>query len=221
MSNLIVKSGHLVRKESPYYHLMRMPSFPLDEMSMDCVRYYKSETWLSPDYYPDAFPGPYGKSDAVSGVSAVLSAASWSGGGGGANCFADSLWGPRRPTGFAYTYCTATYGCLLCDTSRYAGFLATVKVNVSSAETSSGAGSRHVGVAAVSSLTPGLSSSDSMTISSTGYQSFTNVRLSDYLRISAWIDGNTPPDATYVYANGFPRVAVGVSYRVYVTITGV
>lgn len=219
MSKLISKGGRLVRLSSG--RLVRMPSFPMDEIYFDFFLYSKSAAWKSPDYFPEPFPGPYGRETAISGVSALLSTASWSGGGGGNNASASSFWNPLTPTGFSYTQCVAGYACLLRDTSRYAGFLATVRVVVASTASASGSGDRILGVSALAGLTPGLSADASMSVSSSGSKSFENFRLSDYLRVACWISGNAAPTNAYTYANGFPVVSIQISYRVYITITGV
>ena len=217
MSNLISKSGNLVRLGSPSFRILRMPTFPLSEKSITASRFYKSVDWESPDYGPTPFPGPYDRSAALSGVSSALSSASWQAGA----VTSLSLWGQRGDYGVIKTFANASYGCLIVPTTQYFGFLATVKAEVTSIETADGAGTRTIGVVATSESTPGLYVDDSLSVTSTGWKTFTNIRLSSYLRIVFFISGNAPPTEPYTYDNGFPAVRLKIGDTVKYTITGI
>lgn len=191
MSHLVVRDGHLLRKGTSAYHLLRLPEFPTAEISHhNAPAFYKYEQWVS-ERYDD--PDDVNLSAAASGVSSQLAAANWAGTTTDRN-YAFSYWF-QSGTGPYRTYIRAQQMCVIADVSRYAGLLADVRVYVASYTNSPGAGSFHIGLAALASPTPGLSYTASHTVTGTGYYTFSGVRLGAYLRLGCQVAGCRPPDA--------------------------
>lgn len=191
MSHLIVRDGHLLRKGTSAYHLLRLPEFPTAEISHhNAPAFYKYEQWTS-EPYDD--PDDVNLAAAVAGVSGQLAAADWTGTTFDSS-IASSYWF-QSGRGPYYTQIRTRQGCVIADVSRYAGLLADVRVYVVSYTNFSGAGSFHIGLEALASPTPGLSYSASHTVTGTGYYTFPAFRLGAYLRLGCQVAGCRPPDA--------------------------
>lgn len=213
MSNLLVRDGHLTRNNSSG-RLLRVPTFPFSP-ALSPAGYGKGAQWRSPDYYPEEFPGPYGYSAAYAGLSSAMSGASWK---ASSSQRAYALWKEEHYTGSTRTVAEALRVCRLFNTARFAGFLLNITINVELSETASGAGSRLIGISTLTSATPGAAD-PVISNPAIGTHTVSNIRLSNYLRLSWWISNDTPPTLAWTYENGFPRVAINIKSWSF-TITG-
>lgn len=225
MTHLLAKTGSLSHGDFIYAkRKLLYITFPtvctgIPSGTFDYSTYSRSGFWKSADYYPTPFPGPYSGSYAASQAASNMNSKGWT--DYGATLWAEAKWGGRTASGTSYTNASVRHACRVWNTTRYAGFLATVEAHIGSTVTAAGAGSRIVGISSLGSNSPGQYGDQELAIETTGWHTVaTDMRLNKYIRLSTRIGGNSPPTNPNNYGGGWASVDVSPG-GIRVTLTGV
>jgi hypothetical protein len=181
--NLITRSdGHLARTfAAGDGHLVMMPSFPLAEKTATLTLQREKDVQQSTTSFWPQYPN--WRAAVMGNTIALLNATSW---GTVTRTYISSgvEWWYEYPAYYGVIYHNSSFF----DTKAvYSGFMATVKLNLSALRYTAGTGAFNVSLEPMASTTDGLGGTYSTTRSATGDFTFSNVRLSRYLRVSAWI----------------------------------
>jgi hypothetical protein len=185
-----------------------MPSFPLAEKTAtltlqrkkDVEKYCSGSVW--------------NRAGVMTETIALLDATAWSDASGDTRCGVEWWYSYPQYIGRIWHYAS------FFDTKAvYSGFLATVKLNISEYRYRSGTGAYNVAVEPMTATTDGLGGTYATTRTATGDFTFSDVRLSRYLRVSLWITNWDFPTTEDIYDDIYSYFKVLNTLKY--TITGV